>query len=173
MTGPAREQVAYLIAQFEGGDSNHPLDRGGLTRYGLTFKEFERLRQGKTVADFAALTRDDIVDIITEEWALRPGYWRIADAWVRLAVIDFAINSGVRTATKALQRAAGITGDAVDGLFGRSTESIVNGQNPERLFRRVMAERVEHFARIVARDASQRVFIKGWMARASALLRAA
>src|SRR5688572_9215250 len=95
-----REAVAKSIIAFEGGDSNDPVDRGGWTRFGLTFREFQRLRPGKTEADFRALTQEDVIDIIAEEYALRPGYWRIADQWVMWAVIDFAINSGIATATK-------------------------------------------------------------------------
>jgi lysozyme family protein len=168
-----RDAVARTLLQFEGGDSDHPNDRGGFTRYGLTLREYLRLYPNKTVADFSALSRDEVIDIVTEEWALRPGYWRIADLWVMWAVIDFAINSGPRTATKALQRAAGLTGDAVDGLFGRETEMAVANCDPARLFRRVMAERIRHFANIIRRDQSQAVFAGGWFARAATILEAA
>jgi lysozyme family protein len=165
-----REAVARSIVAFEGGDANDPDDRGGWTRFGLTVREFQRLRPGKTEADFRALTRDDVVDIITEEYALRPGYWRIADQWVMWAVVDFAINSGVGTATKALQRAAGLSGDAVDGIVGRETEMAVSRMGPERLFRRLMAQRVRFFAGIIRRDHSQAKFAGGWFARAAAIL---
>lgn len=166
----ARDAVARSIARFEGGESNHPDDRGGWTRFGLTYREFARLRPGKGEADFRALTRDDVIDIITEEWALKPGYWRIVDQWVMWAVIDFAIHSGPLAATRALQRAADVE---PDGLFGRQTEWAVNGTNPERLFRRLMAERIDYLVMLVVRDASQRSFLRGWMTRATALLREA
>ena len=172
-----RDAVAKSLLAFEGGESNHPDDRGGWTRYGLTFREFQRLRPGKdadtwddVAAAFRALTRDDVIDIITEEWALRPGYWRIADQWVMWAVIDFAINSGTVTATKAVQRAAGLDGDSVDGIFGRETEMAVAAMNPERLFRRVLGQRIRHFGQIIRRDHSQAKFAGGWFNRAADIL---
>jgi lysozyme family protein len=168
-----RDAVIRSLLTFEGGESDDPADHGGFTRYGLTLAEYLRLYPNKAVADFRALSREEVIDIITEEWALRPGYFRIADMWVLWGVIDFSINSGPRTATKALQRAAGLTGSAVDGVFGRETEMAASHVDPERLFRRLMAERVRHFGLCVKRDPTQAKFINGWLARAATILEAA
>lgn len=165
-----REVVADSVAQFEGGDSNAVNDRGGLTHYGLTVRTFQDYKPGATAADLLALSRDQVVDVITELFALRPGYWRIADRWVMAAVIDFAINSSPRVASRALQRAAGTY---VDGIFGRQTEIAVNGSNPERLFRRLMAQRVRHYGQIIRHDHSQAAFAGGWFDRAATLLESA
>jgi lysozyme family protein len=166
----AREAVDRSVRQFEGGISNHPDDRGGLTRFGLTLREYLRLRPGNGEAQFRALTRDEVIDILTEEWALKPGYWRIADQWLMWAVIDFAIHSGPVVATKALQRALGIP---ADGVFGRQTELAVSSTDPERLFRRLMANRVRHFAQIIRRNPSQLSFAGGWFERAALILESA
>lgn len=166
----ARDDVARSLQLFEGGESDHPDDRGGWTRFGLTLREFRRVRPGATDDDFRALTRDNVVDIITEEWALKPGFWRITDRWVRWAVIDFAINSGTAAATRALQRAAGLTGRAVDGVFGEQTEAAIRGLDPQRLFRRVMAQRIRLVGQIIRRDRSQAAFAGGWTERLAVIL---
>lgn len=166
----AREAVAKSLKDFEGGDSNHPLDHGGLTHYGLTLLTFREYKRSGTGAELLALSRDQVVDIITELFVLKPGLWRIADPWLLFAVVDFAINAGQRTAVKALQRALGVD---QDGLFGTATEYALKQARPDKVFRCLMAERFEHYARIVAFDASQRVFLKGWVARAATILREA
>jgi lysozyme family protein len=166
-----REIVARCIADFEGGDSNRADDRGGLTHYGLTLRTFEDYRPGATATDLLALTRDDVIDIITEIFALRPGYYLIADQWVMWAVIDFAINSSARIATMALQRAAGVL--TVDGIFGRQSEQIVSRMNPELLFRKVMAQRIRYFGQIIRHDHTQADNAGGWFDRAASLLESA
>ena len=162
-----RDAVAKSVIAFEGGDSNHPADRGGATRYGLTFTLFCELWPGSTYAKFQALTRDDVIDLLTEHFALAPGYWRLADPSLRWAVIDFAIHSGIRTATRALQRAAGVKDD---GIFGPQTEYAVNGLAPERLLKRVTGERLEHLGRLLTRDPKQSAFALGWLRRVATVL---
>jgi lysozyme family protein len=157
------------LQAFEGIESNHPNDHGGLTHYGLTYKTYETYKPGASPKDLIALTYDEVVHIITELFALKPGFWRIADQWVMWAVIDGAINSGPAEATKQLQRTLGIV---VDGIFGRQTEYALTRINPERLFRQLLAERFEHYVDI-AKDPTQLAFLRGWVRRGASILRAA
>jgi lysozyme family protein len=162
-----RDAVAYCVIEFEGGEVNDPDDHGGHTRFGLTFEVFLEERPGSTVADFQKLTRDDVIDILTERYALKPGFARIADPELRLAVIDYGIHSHHRTSTKALQRSVGIH---VDGLFGPQTEDAVNRAPADVTRRRLLAERLKHFTRIFKADPSQRKYAGGWITRVATLL---
>lgn len=164
-----REAVERSVRAFEGGDSNHPDDGGSWTRFGLTYANFRYFRPNTTDADFRALSIDDVIDLLTEEYGLKPGYWRIADHWVMWLVIDFSIHSGPRTATRALQRAVGVPDD---GIFGPQTTKAVNGSNPDRVFRRLMAARVRHIGQIIRRDRSQATFAGGWCNRLADILEA-
>jgi len=165
-----REAVELSIVKFEGGESNKPTDRGGLTRYGLTFKTYLELVPKGTLDAFRALTRDEVIDLITEHFALGPGYFRIRDQWVMWLVIDFAINSGRGNATRALQRAIGVQDD---GLFGRHTDGAVNSVDPARTFRHLVGERIEFLGRLITRDVNQGApNAWGWMRRVSTILKA-
>ena len=113
------------------------------------------------------MSHSEAVDILTTAYAERPGYTRIQHPWVRLAVIDFAIHSGPRRATQALQRAAGAV---ADGFFGPKTEARVNRAPTTRLVKTLTAARLTHWANIVKRDSSQRVFLVGWIRRLATLL---
>jgi lysozyme family protein len=161
-------QTRFIVEQFEGGISDHPSDRGGLTRYGVTlrlFAAFLRLpvNAPRVREQFDALTRDDAYGVIAEMFAMRPNLHVIRDPRLRFAVLDYAVNSGDRTAIKALQQAAGVE---ADGILGRITESAVNSHpDPDWLRERVMDARYQHLGRIVVRDRTQLAFLVGWLIR--------
>lgn len=169
-TGDVRAQVASIVDFFEGGLSDHPADRGGLTKYGVTLETLRRVRPAATDVDLRALTKDDAIDLLTEEYALKPGLGRIADDAVRFAVIDYAINSGPVTAIRAVQRAAGVV---ADGIFGPDTEAAVNRFDVRMLLRLLVAQRLRHLGRIITRDPRQSAFASGWMNRVASILEAA
>jgi hypothetical protein len=109
--------VSVTLAQ-EGGFSADPNDPGGATNLGITRATLEAWR-GKPVTpeDVRNLTKAEAVEIY------RSNYWnpaRCADLpdGVDLMVFDFAVNSGPRTAVKALQRSVGVT---EDGSVGPNT----------------------------------------------------
>ena len=78
-----RDVVARSVAEFEGGDSVDANDRAAgaagevHTRFGLTWVLFRELRPGATRLQFMSLTRDDVIELLTEWAALAPGFWRI------------------------------------------------------------------------------------------------
>ena len=164
-----RDQVNHMVGAYELGEDNHPNDRGGRTRHGLTFRLFLEERPNGTLEQFQALTRDEIVDILTEVFALRPGLWRITNEALRFVVIDFAIHSNPRRATTALQKAAGVT---VDGIFGPDTEAAVNRLDAEVLRKRVLANRLRFLGRLITDDRSQAAFAAGWCARLASQIEA-
>lgn len=102
---------------------NDPDDRGGPTRYGITIATLRQWRrQDVTEADVRSLTMDEAKDIY---FSL---YWNRVRAdqlphGLDYCVFDFAVNSGVRTASRALQRAVG--GVKVDGIIGQQTLAAV------------------------------------------------
>ena len=168
-----REIVAASVTTFEGGDSSNPNDRAAVegvtvhTRFGLTWKLFQELRPKATYQDFLALTRDDVVDLLTEWACLAPGFYRIANAELLEHVVDYALHSHPRNACKALQWAARVK---VDGVFGPQTEAAVNGANAGQVVERLAAYRLRLWARLFQKDPRQRLFAAGWLFRLAALL---
>jgi lysozyme family protein len=165
-----RNQVAVIVREYEGGLSDHAADRGGLTNWGVTLQTLQDERPGSTRADLIALTLDDAIDLMTERYALKPGFARILDPTLRFAVIDYAINSGSRRATQDLQRALKI---AADGIFGRDTEDAVNHADPRVTLRRLLANRVRFLGRVITNNPTQAAFAAGWMHRVATQIEAA
>lgn len=167
-------QIRWIVWELEGGNrfgttlTNAPTDRGRETIAGLTWRcyseDFLHLPRGQRcpLEDFRRLTLDDVVGVMAEVFALRTNLWRIRDAQLRLAVVDFAINAGADDAIPALQRAAGV--DA-DGVFGPVSQQAVNASDVELLRDRVMAARYEKAALEVLRDRSQLANLHGWLKR--------
>ncbi|HXO85220.1 MAG TPA: putative peptidoglycan-binding domain-containing protein [Gemmatimonadales bacterium] len=167
-------QIRWIVWRLEGGDrygttvttARH--DRGRETIAGLTWRcyseDYLRLPRGQRcpLAQFQALTLDDVVEVMSEVFALRTNLWRIANPRLRLVVIDYAINAGADDAIPALQRAAGVS---ADGIFGRQTEAAVNAGDVEALREAVMADRYAKAAREVLRDREQLANLLGWINR--------
>lgn len=100
--------IIGLVLEHEGGYVNHPSDPGGETNYGISKRAYPDL-------DIKALTKEDAAEIYKKD------YWgRIKGddlpASVACVVMDYAVNSGVSRASKAVQHSCGILkGDGVIG----------------------------------------------------------
>lgn len=155
-----------VILGHEGGVSNHKADRGGLTAYGVTQKTYD---------DFCRLTgreKKPVSEIsMSEVEAIYGGYWKDAQCSympepLDLIMFDVAVNSGAGRAIKTLQQALGV--DA-DGVCGKQTVSALHEEvavgGIQQLCSEYLDIREDFYNRLVERDESQAVFLKGWLNR--------
>jgi lysozyme family protein len=96
-----------ITLQFEGGWSDNPKDPGGATMNGITLATFRRYRPNATAADLRAIS-PEVRQVIYAD-----GYWKPISgdnlpSGVDLAAFDYAVNSGVGAANKALAASAGL-----------------------------------------------------------------
>lgn len=143
----------------EGGYSNHPADPGGKTRYGITEAV---AREVGYRGDMRELPLDLAKRIYKDR------YWDAVRAEelpeaIRYAVFDAAVNSGVRQAALWLQRAVGVKDD---GIIGPQTLAAVRAADPERLLRRMLAQRLRFMAGLPTWAA----FGRGWARRIADLM---
>lgn len=104
---------------YEGGYSNHPLDPGAATMQGVTQVVYNEDRADRDLPprDVRMITQAELTRIY------RTRYWERVfgddlPAGLDYAMFDFAVNSGVRLASKKLQAVVGTT---VDGAMGPKT----------------------------------------------------
>ena len=152
---------------FEGGWSNHPSDRGGRTKYGVTQGTLDAYndRMGRAIA-LSRLTPDQAADVY---WIM---YWlemRIdgLDVAVQGIMFDWSVHSGF-FAIRSMQRHLKLKPDGVVGPRTREavvSEILVNG--PKYLVRSLAIRRMKHLCRLVRRDRKQGDFIVGWFDRVS------
>lgn len=140
----------------EGGYVNNPSDPGGETKWGISKRSYPNL-------DIASLTRDQAIAIYkTDFWDKIDG--DAMPAGVGFQALDFAVNSGISTAIRALQRAVGV---ADDGNFGPVSLAALKTQSPADTIMRFLAERLMFMTGL----STWPNFGKGWARRIAANLR--
>jgi len=157
----------HFVLEREGGYVNDPADRGGSTNKGVTQKALDgfNLRLQRPIKDVRDITNDELEDFYFT------GYWRAAKCNVLpspldLMVFDTAVNSGVGRAVKMLQHSLELR---ADGDFGpKSVEAlqlVIAGDRVDGLARSLLIQRRAFYQAIVANDATQIRFLKGWLNR--------
>lgn len=148
-----------MILAHEGGlYTNHPNDRGGPTKWGITIPVLSAYRGHPcTAEDIEALTREEAAAIYTALF-IRP-FDGVKDP-LRANVIDMGVNAGVRRATSLLQELLGTT---VDGLMGPATRAAAATREWSPLY---VGVRLAWYEGLIRADRSQMVFRSGWRNRA-------
>lgn len=144
--------------------TNHPDDRGGPTKYGITLATLKSIPKYSRAAakDVEALTLAEARNIYLARYASQ--FVFIEHPMIFNFLFNSAVQHGTKTATKMMQRALGIEDD---GVIGPQTRATLNNalQQPTAFFAKLIAERCEYYANILMRDHSQRVFCAGWLNR--------
>jgi lysozyme family protein len=153
-----------LILVFEGEKfTDHPADKGGPTRYGVTQKNYDLYRKSRkwAVQSVKDIGLNEVREIyFNNYWA--PAKCSDLTNNLGICVFDTAVNSGCGRSTKLLQQ---IIGAKVDGVIGQETIKKLKEFNQETLVSRFLDSRVSFYNSLVGRDASQKVFLAGWLRR--------
>lgn len=173
------ESLIDEVIGREGGFSNHPADRGGPTRWGIT----ERVARAHGYqGDMRRFPREEAVAIYRRLYWLRPGFGRIAQHAPKVAaeLFDTAVNMGPEVAVGFLQRALNALnrggrdyGDvAVDRRVGPATLAAlagflrVRGRAGEAvLIKALDALQGERYVRLAEQRPANEAFLYGWLAR--------
>ena len=105
----------------EGGDKV-VFDTGKTTKWGISEKG-----TGMSADEIKALTKDDAIEFYFKEYYLP---LKRLPAELLHICIDSAVNMGKRQMVRLLQRASGLTGDAVDGHLGPQTYAAAQSCTP-------------------------------------------
>ena len=172
------EALIDELIEREGGYVNHPADRGGPTRFGITEAVARAHGYGGAMAE---LPRDEAAAIYRRLYWLRPSYDEVAKRSPALAaeLFDTGANMGPAVAATFLQRALTALNrngkdypDLVpDGRVGpRTLEALdafltMRGPSGETvLLRALEALQGERYLRLAERRPAQEVFLYGWLA---------
>lgn len=151
------------VFKVEGGYVNDPLDSGGATNKGITLSTFRSYYgQDKTVTDLKNITTEEAAKIYKDRFWDKCKADSITSQSVAELLVDFAINSGVKTAAKKIQALVGVE---ADGAIGNVSIAAINKKNPQTLFNELHDVRVAYYKAIVAKKPTQQKFLKGWLNR--------
>ncbi len=152
---------------FEGGWSDHPNDRGGLTYMGITSRTLSRYNS-VTGHDLYMehLTPETVADIYHELFWLVPNIGMITGVELPGFMFDFYVHSGPR-AVRFLQSEVGAK---EDGILGPKTIASLPAWPYHDLIKSLAMRRMKFLCRIVQNNPSQAAFIVGWFNRVSTWL---
>lgn len=109
MAASTYDAALARVLAHEGGYTNHPLDPGGPTNFGITIYDYRRyVKPDATAFDVASMKLSDAKAIY------RAKYWDAMqldrlEPGVDYAVFDYDVNSGVGRAGKVLRRLTGLS----------------------------------------------------------------
>ena len=151
--------------------TEHPNDKGGPTKGGITLRTMEAWRGRRcTRAELKRLQEEEALAILRRRYVEVQGINTLSDGDLQEQVIDDGVLSGPQTAVKDLQRA--IRGKLkIDGIVGPKTNAAIARLCPDVVGRRMAVERALRLARIVAKEPEQSVFLVGWLTRALSFVR--
>ncbi len=162
------ENFAGKLLRLEGGYVNHPLDRGGPTKYGVILSVWQE--HGHDKDGDGDIDEEDIKKLSESDakYIAKKIFWDyfLADLILNQSlaefIVDWGYNSGRKTVAKIVQRLAKVT---VDGIVGPQTVTAINCADQELLFNALKIERKVFLNNIIKRRPDQIVFYDGWMNR--------
>jgi lysozyme family protein len=162
------DDLLGAILAREGGFVDSSVDKGGATNYGITATTlgvYRRLNRQATVAEVRAMKPDEARAIYRAQYCA-PFECVPFDA-LKAQLCDFGVNSGVMTAIRTLQKVLGVP---MDGVLGDRTRTALAVMPQHIVNDALVGARIGLLSAIVDRDASQQVYLHGWVKRAVSFL---
>jgi lysozyme family protein len=150
------QEAIDRVLSHEGGYVNNPADPGGETQWGISKRSYPNV-------NIKMLTREGAIEIY------RTDFWQKIHAdelfdGVAYQTLDFAVNSGIETAVRYLQRALGV---ADDGHWGPHTAEAAKAMSESDQIMRLNAERLDFMRKLKTFP----TFGAGWVGRIAGNLR--
>ena len=148
------DKCLEMLLHHEGGYVWHEEDPGGETNLGVTKKVYQDWGGTKDMID---LTVEDVAPIYKKNYWDRCKCDELSSG-LDWAVFDWAVNSGTRRVSKALQQACGAERD---GVIGNKTLSLANGQDPKYMIEEISVIRQSFYESL----RTFKTFGRGWTRR--------
>lgn len=165
------ERMIEDVLKKEGGFVNHPNDKGGPTKYGITTKTLSNwFGRPATTEDVKHLHETTAKEIYKQNYYLTPKI-NVLPPEIQPFIFDSAVNHGPRRAIKFIQivtNKAGFSNFKEDGIIGPKTKeaSFRAFEEMQNYFINALVdERNNFYYDIVYNNPSQEVFLKGWLMR--------
>jgi lysozyme family protein len=157
---------AWLLT-IEGGHVNHPDDRGGETKFGISKKSYPEL-------DIKSLTEDEAQAIYLADYWNESGCQHLPPA-LGFALFEAAVLHGPKQGVVFLQQSLKEQTSKrlmADGINGPITQAVARDANPYAVLEDFLTRRSRHMFDIAHGNSSQVIFLRGWMKRLFSLHRA-
>ena len=151
------------VLKIEGNFVNNPLDRGGATNFGITQKTYEAYVGRKvSVSEIENMRVDEAREIYKRKYWDAIGGDYITSYPVAYIIFDQAANRGV---SSALRQACKVAEVVQEGAINSAIIKAINLYDPELFIMEYLSASEDFYNALVAKDPTQKVFIKGWLNR--------
>jgi len=150
-------EVAILkVIKHEGGYVNDPKDSGGETKYGISKRAYPNLDiKNLTLQNAKAIYKKDYWDRIKGDL--------IKSQEIAESIFDFAVNAGVKTASKMAQLVLDVK---PDGIIGPKTLKALNNFNKDLFIASFTLAKIARYVYLCERNPKNRKFFYGGVRRA-------
>ena len=148
------DKCLEMLLHHEGGYVWHEEDPGGETTLGVTKKVYQDWGGTKEMID---LTVEDVAPIYKKNYWDRCKCDELGSG-LDWAVFDWAVNSGTKRVSKALQKACGAERD---GVIGNKTLALTNGQDVKYMIEEIGVIRQSFYESL----RTFKTFGRGWTRR--------
>jgi len=163
-----KEALVFTLA-WEGGFTNHPLDPGGATNYGVIQSRYDEYRKFKGLAKQSVklITKSEYEEIY-DKYYWDPVRSQYLSGPLGLALFDTAVNLGVGGCISRLQASLKVP---ITGRWTKEISDVIHSSDQTSVAINICKLRIaKRYARI-KQNSTQKVFLKGWLNRDNALMR--
>ena len=153
-------RAAEIVFLHEGELSRNPDDLGGVTKWGISSKQYPKL-------NIEQLTKEEAKEIYYKDYWEQKNYKNLPEE-IAIKVFDLAVLMGEKPAVKILQRALRATGHKVteDGILGNITVGVVYQVAEPTLVAAIRSEAAGQLRLLCQRIPKMAVFERGGVNRA-------
>ena len=162
------EEALLFTLKWEGGYSNHPLDPGGATNFGVIQTRYDEYRvwKGLPKRPVKQITKAEYTEIYDKyDWDPVRAQW--VDGTLGLVLFDTAVNLGPAGCISRLQSSLKVP------ITGRWTQAIsdnIHSADQYAVAINICKLRIAKRYDRVRKAPKQKVFLKGWLNRDNALI---
>ena len=162
------------MLSHEGGYVNDPDDLGGETYKGIarnshgSWQGWALIDQFKNKPDFPhSLDTNPKLQNLVEQFYIN-NFWLPLNAELIQnqtsadSVFDFAVNSGLTTATRLVQS---IVGTKIDGIIGEITLNKINSMDLGYFQAKLIVAKIEYYINTIRKRPTSKKFLLGWISR--------
>ena len=155
------EKAFANLIKEEGGYCDHPNDKGGETKYGISKRSYPHL-------DIKNLTLDQAKEIYKKDFWLPIHGDELPSDELACEALEQSVNMGIKTAVSFMQVvcvAEGSIDMVVDGKMGKQTLQALNRIAPSFTLVAIRALAIAHYLKLAREEPPMKVFLKGWIKR--------
>lgn len=144
--------------------TNHPIDRGGPTKGGITLSTLRSSRRQDRLSEksLKELTHSEALYILYRRYVICNGIDKLSNTPLKYQVIDNAVLSGPFLAVKDLQKSVRVK---EDGIIGPITLDAIDKKGYINVHRDLAINRSLRLAKFVQKNPDQLIFLVGWLNR--------